>query len=65
MTQLLFILAGILALATLGVLLYGVGRMSGQGVENARKSNKLMQYRVVLQAGVVLILFIIGVVLAK
>lgn len=53
-----FIAAVIFALATLGFLLFGVGRMSGQGVDAAKKSNKLMRYRVVFQGLAVLFLFL-------
>jgi len=53
----LVILIALLMLATLGVLVAGVvGFVRGGG--DPRRSNKLMQYRVLLQAGA-LLLFVI------
>ena len=53
----LAVLVGILMLATLGVLVVGlVGLVRGGG--DPRRSNKLMQYRVLLQAGA-LLLFVV------
>lgn len=52
----LAVLIGILMLATLGVLLAGMVGMARQG--NPRRSNKLMQLRVLLQAAA-LLLFVI------
>ncbi|WND03993.1 HIG1 domain-containing protein [Temperatibacter marinus] len=60
MTQFFFIIAILFALATLGFLLFGVGRMSQQGVENAKKSNKLMRYRILFQGLAVLALFLLA-----
>lgn len=65
MTQFFFILAIVCALFTLGFLLVGVSRMSKQGVENARKSNKLMRFRILFQGLAVLILFILGMMMSK
>lgn len=53
-----FAAAVIFALATLGFLMYGVGRMSKPGIENARQSNKLMRYRILFQGLAVLMLFL-------
>jgi hypothetical protein len=52
----LTVLIGVLMLATLGVLLAGMVGMVREG--NPRRSNKLMQWRVLLQ-GVTIVLFII------
>jgi hypothetical protein len=53
----LMILIALLMLATVGVLVAGlVGLVRGGG--DPRRSNKLMQYRVLLQAGA-LLLFVI------
>ena len=52
----LTILIGILMLATLGVLVAGMVGMARE--TNPRRSNKLMQWRVVLQ-GATILLFII------
>ncbi|PPQ39234.1 twin transmembrane helix small protein [Rhodopila globiformis] len=52
----LTILVGILLLATLGVLLAGVIGMAGQ--HDPRRSNKLMRWRIVLQAGALILLMI-------
>jgi hypothetical protein len=53
----LIILIALLMLATLGVLVAGVvGFVRGGG--DPRRSNKLMQYRVLLQAGA-LLLFVV------
>ena len=50
----LAVLVGILMLATLGVLVVGlVGLVRGGG--DPRRSNRLMQYRVLLQAGALLL----------
>jgi Hypoxia induced protein conserved region len=56
MHGLLAVLVGILMLATLGVLTVGVVGMLRQG--DPRRSNKLMQWRVLLQ-GAAILLFII------
>lgn len=56
MHGLLAILVGILMLATLGVLTVGVVGMLRQG--DPRRSNKLMQWRVLLQ-GAAILLFVI------
>jgi hypothetical protein len=57
MKTLLAILVGLLMVATLGVLVAGlIGLVRGGG--DPRRSNKLMQYRVLLQAGA-LLLFIL------
>ena len=55
MHGLLAVLVGILMLATLGVLTVGVVGMLRQG--DPRRSNKLMQWRVLLQ-GAAILLFI-------
>lgn len=52
----LAVLVGILMLATLGVLIAGAVGMLREG--NPRRSNKLMQWRVLLQ-GAAILLFII------
>ena len=49
-------LIGVLLLATLGVLIFGVVGMVRE--TNPRRSNKLMQWRVILQ-GMTILLFII------
>jgi hypothetical protein len=56
MHGLLAVLVGILMLATLGVLTVGVVGMLRQG--DPRRSNKLMQWRVLLQ-GAAILLFIV------
>lgn len=57
MKTLLIILIGLLMFATLGVLVAGlVGLVRGGG--DPHKSNRLMRYRVLLQAGA-LLLFVI------
>jgi uncharacterized BrkB/YihY/UPF0761 family membrane protein len=55
MVTVLTILVGISMLATLGVLLTGILRMSGTK-EGSERSNRLMRWRIVLQA-VTLVLF--------
>jgi Hypoxia induced protein conserved region len=52
----LMVLVGVLMLATLGVLVAGVVGMVREG--DPRRSNRLMQWRVLLQ-GVTLVLFMI------
>jgi hypothetical protein len=56
MHTVLAVLVGILMLATLGVLIAGMIGMVREG--NPRRSNKLMQWRVLLQ-GAAILLFII------
>jgi hypothetical protein len=56
MRAVLTVLVGVLMLATLGVLIAGMLGMVREG--NPRRSNKLMQLRVLLQ-GAALLLFII------
>jgi hypothetical protein len=56
MHNFLVILIGILMLATLGVLIAGMVGMVREG--DPRRSNKLMQWRVLLQ-GMVILLFVI------
>jgi hypothetical protein len=57
MKTFLAILVGLMMLATLGVLVAGmIGLVRGGG--DPRRSNKLMQWRVILQAGA-LMLFIL------
>jgi hypothetical protein len=57
MKTVLIILVVLLMLATLGVLVAGVVGMV-RGSSDPRRSNKLMQYRVLLQTGT-LLLFVI------
>ena len=57
MKTVLIILVVLLMLATLGVLVAGLVGMV-RGGSDPRRSNKLMQYRVLLQAGT-LLLFVI------
>jgi hypothetical protein len=56
MHNVLAVLVGILMLATLGVLIAGMVGMVREG--DPRRSNKLMQWRVLLQ-GAAILLFII------
>jgi hypothetical protein len=60
MTGMLFYLATLACLVTLGVLAWGVigfGSKGREGVEGARFSNKLMRWRIIAQfAAVILIL---------
>jgi Hypoxia induced protein conserved region len=58
----LTVLLGILMLATLGVLLAGMLGMVREG--DPRRSNKLMQYRVLLQ-GAAILLFVILMTLVR
>jgi hypothetical protein len=53
----LLVLIGILMLATLGVLLAGMVGMVRNG--DPRRSNKLMQWRVLLQGGAILLFVIL------
>ncbi len=54
----LVILIGLLMLATLGVLVAGVVGLA-RGGGDPRRSNKLMQYRVLLQAGALLLFLVL------
>lgn len=53
------ILLGLLLAAVLAVLVMGVVGMIRSGGENPQRSNKLMQWRVALQALAILLLFLI------
>jgi len=53
----LTILVGVLMLATLGVLIAGMVGMVREG--DPRRSNKLMQWRVVLQGATILLFMIL------
>ena len=53
----LIVLIGILMLATLGVLIAGMVGMVRNG--DPRRSNKLMQWRVLLQGGAILLFVIL------
>jgi hypothetical protein len=54
----LIVLVGLALAGTLGVLLAGVIGLA-LGGENPRRSNKLMQWRVILQATALVLLFIL------
>jgi hypothetical protein len=56
------VIVGVLMLATLGVLVAGMVGMVREG--NPRRSNKLMQWRVLLQ-GLTLLLFMILITLLR
>ncbi len=56
MHAILIVLVGLLMLATLGVLIAGMVGMVREG--DPRRSNKLMQWRVILQ-GATILLFVI------
>ena len=62
MHMFLTVLVGILMLATLGVLIAGMLGMVREG--DPRRSNKLMQYRVLLQ-GAAILLFVILMTLVR
>jgi hypothetical protein len=64
MTTLFPILIGLAMLATLGVLAFGVINMARRGQSSGPLSNKLMQWRVILQA-VALLLFAIFMLLTQ
>ena len=61
----LIILAGISALATLGVLFAGVATMGKGDTEGKKRGNRLMQMRVGLQALTIFLLFLIAVVASQ
>jgi type II secretory pathway pseudopilin PulG len=56
--MLLNILVALALLAVLGTLLFGVFTMA-RGGDDARKSNKLMQYRVMLQGAALVLLLVL------
>jgi hypothetical protein len=58
------ILIGLAMLATLGVLFMGVFGMARRGGTGGMKSNKLMQWRVILQ-GLALLLFVVFMLLSR
>ena len=58
MHMLLNILVALALLAVLGTLLFGVLTMA-RGGDDARKSNKLMQYRVMLQGAALILLLVL------
>ena len=64
MNELLPFLVIAVAIATLGVLTVGIVSMMRGGDFNRRHGNKLMQWRIILQAGAILLLgflmFVVG-----
>lgn len=60
----LLILIPLGLLATLAVLLTGVYTMGKSGIDMRRRSNKLMQMRVLLQFATVLVIFLLVVAAA-
>lgn len=46
----LFIIVAIAVLVVLGILMYGVGHFGLGGENNAKKSNKIMRWRIYAQA---------------
>ena len=58
-----FILLGLSMLAVLGVLFWGIFTMARGGEYNAKWSNKIMRYRVVLQ-GIALVIFVVVLLMA-
>lgn len=65
MAQIVVILMVLAMLAVMGALVWGLVTMGkGGGIEGARRSNRLMQWRIYLQ-GVALALFAVVLILAK
>ncbi len=58
-----FILLGLSMLAVLGVLFWGIFTMANGGEYNAKWSNKIMRYRVILQ-GIALLIFVVVLLMA-
>ena len=58
-----YILLMLSMMAVLGVLLWGILTMARGGEYNAKWSNKIMRYRVVLQ-GIALVIFIVVLLMA-
>lgn len=54
----LFIAVMVAMLAVLASLLFGLFNLSQEGRENREKSNKLMQWRVILQGLAILLMFL-------
>ena len=59
-----YILLGLSMLAVAGVLFWGVITMARGGEYNAKWSNKIMRYRIVLQ-GIALLVFVVILTLAS
>lgn len=62
---LLYILIPLGLLATLAALLVGIANMRKDGLEARRKSNKMMQLRVVAQGATLLVIFLLFAVAAS
>lgn len=56
-------LLGLVILALLASMIYGLVNLAREGAEARRASNKMMRWRVMLQGVVILILFLITLVL--
>lgn len=52
------LLAAVCMVGVVGVFLAGMVAMTQGGAENGKRSNKMMQLRVMLQAGAILFLFL-------
>ena len=59
-----YILLGLSMLAVAGVLFWGVFTMARGGEYNAKWSNKIMRYRIVLQ-GIALVVFVVILTMAS
>ncbi len=65
MTSFLFYLVPLLMIAALAVILIGVFNMSKSGVAQRRRSNRLMQWRIAIQALAILAILLLVTIFAK
>lgn len=64
MTSFLFYLVPLLMIAAIAVILIGVFNMSKPGVEPRRRANRLMQWRIIIQALAILAILLLVTVFA-
>ncbi|RMF16362.1 MAG: twin transmembrane helix small protein [Alphaproteobacteria bacterium] len=65
MASFLFYLVPLLMIAAIAVILIGVFNMSKPGVEQRRRANRLMQWRIIIQALAILVILLLVTVFAK
>ncbi|RMF74384.1 MAG: twin transmembrane helix small protein [Alphaproteobacteria bacterium] len=65
MATVLFYLVPLLLIAALAVILVGVFNLTKPGIEQRRRSNRLMRWRIVIQAVAILVILLLVTVFAK
>ncbi|GIX16709.1 MAG: hypothetical protein KatS3mg119_0895 [Rhodothalassiaceae bacterium] len=65
MATVLFYLVPLLLIAALAVILLGVFNLTKPGIESRRRSNRLMQWRIAIQATAILVILLLVTIFAK